>query len=320
MSNDLEFINTISTRLPKFKKQGNNFVCRCIVCGDSQKSKSKTRFYILPINDTYYVKCHNCGYSTSFGNFLKEFFHDEYGKYALSKFSKSDVKEEQKIIKPTHKINKLLSVCNNIRHNTIEGLYLTNRGLDISKFLCIKDFSIFSKIVKKYKDSKLPNDSRIIIPFYTRNGILFAIQGRAIDKNSIRYITLKFNESLPLIYNWNKIDFSKTIYVTEGAFDASLLDNACAVAGSDFSKIFSHFSKNDVVIVLDNEKRNKEILKKYEMVIEKGYRIVIWPDNIKEKDINEMMLNDIDFSSVLVENTYSGLKAKVEFNKWKKIT
>ena len=41
--------------------------------------------------------------------------------------------------------------------------------------------------------------------------------------------------------------------------------------------------------------------------------------NIFEKDINDMVLSDIDVSSVLQSSTYSGLKAKVKFNNWKKI-
>ena len=43
------------------------------------------------------------------------------------------------------------------------------------------------------------------------------------------------------------------------------------------------------------------------------------PNHIKQKDINDMVLSNIDVMSVLKSNTYSGLKAKVKFNNWKKI-
>ena len=43
------------------------------------------------------------------------------------------------------------------------------------------------------------------------------------------------------------------------------------------------------------------------------------PTNIKEKDINDMVLAGHDVMSVLKSNTYSGLEAKLKFTTWKKI-
>jgi hypothetical protein len=46
--------------------------------------------------------------------------------------------------------------------------------------------------------------------------------------------------------------------------------------------------------------------------------LIIWPDNIKLKDINLMVLSGIDVMTVIKTNTYSGLEAKLKFNFWKR--
>ena len=47
--------------------------------------------------------------------------------------------------------------------------------------------------------------------------------------------------------------------------------------------------------------------------------MIIWPNYIREKDINDMIISGHDVSSVLESNTYSGLEAKLKFNTWKRI-
>jgi len=45
---DKKYINIISDRLDKFKwAKGNLANCRCPICGDSQKNKSKARFIFM---------------------------------------------------------------------------------------------------------------------------------------------------------------------------------------------------------------------------------------------------------------------------------
>jgi hypothetical protein len=52
--------------------------------------------------------------------------------------------------------------------------------------------------------------------------------------------------------------------------------------------------------------------------IELGFPIVIWPKNIKQKDVNLMILDDLDVNQIIQQNTYSGLLATLNFNEWKK--
>ena len=71
--------------------------------------------------------------------------------------------------------------------------------------------------------------------------------------------------------------------------------------------------------VYDNEPRSHEIVKRISSTIDRGEKVVIWPNNINEKDINDMILAGHDVMDVLNSNTYSGLTAQLQFNTWKRI-
>ena len=70
---DSKYIGLISSRLQKFKRvKSNLYNFRCPICGDSQKHKNKARGYFYQIKTNTNFKCHNCGASLSFNNFLKQ--------------------------------------------------------------------------------------------------------------------------------------------------------------------------------------------------------------------------------------------------------
>jgi hypothetical protein len=73
------------------------------------------------------------------------------------------------------------------------------------------------------------------------------------------------------------------------------------------------------VWIYDNEPRNIEIVRRIGNTIDSGDSVVIWPNSIDDKDINDMVMSGLDVQSVIESNTYSGLEAKLKFNTWKKI-
>ena len=84
---DGAFINEISSRLQKFKKvKPNLYNFRCPICGDSQKNKNKARAYFYQVKNNTNFKCHNCGASMSFNNFLKDFDGETHKRYTFEKF------------------------------------------------------------------------------------------------------------------------------------------------------------------------------------------------------------------------------------------
>jgi hypothetical protein len=180
-----------------------------------------------------------------------------------------------------------------------------------------------SMLSEKYRDRVLGTDPRIIIPFYNEENELIGLSGRAMNNSPLRYMTMKFHDEQPLIYNLHKVDKTKTIYVTEGPIDSLFLPNSIAVAGSDFTKLDNSIKEN-AILVYDNEPRNVEILKKIAHVIELGFTVCIWNDRrINDlKDVNDMVLNGLtqdEILSIIEDCSYSGLLAKAKFMEYKKV-
>ena len=120
----------------------------------------------------------------------------------------------------------------------------------------------------------------------------------------------------------NKVDKSKTIYVTEGPIDSLFLPNSIAVGGSDFKKIDDSIKEN-AIIIYDNEPRNTEIIKKIEEVVDLGYTVCIWNDKRVKglKDINDMIqsgLTSEDVIEIINSNSFTGLSAKLKLKEYKK--
>ena len=58
-----------------------------------------------------------------------------------------------------------------------------------------------------------------------------------------------------------------------------------------------------------------------EKIIDSGQKICIWPENMKGKDINEMILNGYNpekIVDIINSNTFTGIAAKVSLTNWKK--
>ena len=72
-----------------------------------------------------------------------------------------------------------------------------------------------------------------------------------------------------------------------------------------------------MIFVNDDERRNRETIKKMEATIERQHKIVIWPRYIEYKDINDMFLNGVDVINELKNNVYSGLTAKTKMLEFK---
>ena len=152
---------------------------------------------------------------------------------------------------------------------------------------------------------------------YDEDKILIGFQGRSLGPNSVKYITVMIKDDAPKIYGLDKVDCQKPIFVIEGPFDATLVENSVAMCGSDLD--LRSFGWSDYIYVYDNEPRNREIVNRIAKTINRGDKVVIWPTTINQKDINDMVLSGQNIMNVLESNTYSGLKAKIKFNNWKKV-
>jgi predicted RNA-binding Zn-ribbon protein involved in translation (DUF1610 family) len=307
---DSKYIGLLSSRLPKFKRvKVDLFTFRCPICGDSQKNKNKTRGYIYTVKNNTNFKCHNCGASLSFNNFLKHIDPTLHKQYTLEKFKeghtgKNFVVEEPKFEfkKPTFKKRLDLPKASD---NQISKQYL-------------EKFQEWTNTQKPTFNNIIRDESRIVIPLHTREGEIFGFQGRSLGSSSVKYITVILYDGIPKVYGLNEVSTDETIYVTEGPFDSTFVQNAIAMCGSDIL-LDSLNLGDDIVYVLDNEPRNKEICNRISKLIDGGKKVVIWPKAIQEKDINDMKIAGLSVMDVLKLNTYRALEAKIKFNEWKKV-
>ena len=319
---DAKYIGLVSSRLKKFKRvKANLFNFRCPICGDSQKQKNKARGYIYPIKNNMNYKCHNCGASLSFNNFLKQVDTTLHKQYTLEKFKEGHtgrnfVVEEPKFefSKPVFKKSFDLPKASS---NSVASDYLTKRKLNPDKFYFADKFMEWTNSQKQTFDTILRDESRIVIPMYDENKNLIGFQGRALGKSFTKYITVMLDDEAPKAYGLDSIDKTSTVYITEGPFDSTFICNSIAMCGADAD--ISSWGISDPVWIYDNEPRNREIVSRIQNTINNGGRVVIWPTNIEEKDINDMVLAGHDVMSMLESNTHSGLEAKIKFNNWKRV-
>ena len=320
---DVKYIGLVSSRLEKFKRvKANLYNFRCPICGDSQKHKNKARGYFYQVKVNTNFKCHNCGASLSFNNFLKQIDSTLHKQYTLEKFKdgfaggNNFVVEEPKFDfkKPVFKKTLDLPRASEVR---VAREYLENRKLDATKFYFAAKFKEWTNTQKQTFDTIGRDESRIIIPMYDEDKTLIGFQGRSLGPNSVKYITVMIKDNAPKIYGLDQVDSEKPIFVIEGPFDATLVQNSVAMCGSDID--LRSFGWSDCIYVYDNEPRNREIVNRIAKTIDRGDKIVIWPTTINQKDINDMVLGGQNIMNVLESNTYSGLKAKIKFNNWKKV-
>ena len=319
---DAKYISLVSSRLQKFKKvKADLYNFRCPICGDSQKNKNKARGYMYVVKNNTNFKCHNCGASLSLNNFLKKIDTTLYKQYTLEKFKEGHTGRNFVIDEPEFKFKKpIFKKKLNLpkaSENNFGKEYLTKRKLDPDKFYFAENFMEWSNTQKQTFDRIIKDEPRIIIPLYDESKTLIGFQGRALKSSTTKYITVMLDEEAPKIYGLETIDRKLPIYVVEGPFDSTFVNNSVALCGSDGD--LGYLKGSDLILVYDNEPRNREIVNRIERCIERNQRVVIWPNNIIEKDINDMVLAGHDVMSMLKSNTYSGLEAKVKFNSWKKV-
>lgn len=138
----------------------------------------------------------------------------------------------------------------------------------------------------------------------------------------MRYITIKFDDTKPKIFGLDRLDKTKLAYVVEGPIDSFFVDNCVALAGTDGSPDVVFDRKEQYVMVLDNQPRSPDVIKKYEKYIRQGCQMVIWPSGIDGKDINDLILGGMSQSELmdlLRQCTFGGLELHLRFSQWRKI-
>ena len=334
---DLKYINYISSRLPLFTRKSDYlFNFRCTICGDSANKKNKARGYFYRVKNEMFMKCHNCSASLHFGSFLKQTDQMLYSQYALERYADGaapnkphkdpQLKFKEPVV-PTKQtlLDDLLDRVDTLPEDHIAVQFCKKRKIPESKYsrlYFIDNMKNIEQLSDKMKDKIKTSESRLVIPFYDETLQLTGMTCRALDNNSLRYITVKIKSDELLVFGRESLNTEKDIYVTEGPIDSLFLDNSIAVSGTGFNKLeLLPYSKDSMIIIVDNQPRNVEVCKVIENLVNKNYRIVIWPQSLKEKDINDIILNGKSISAVkslIDKNVCRGLQARANFLAWKR--
>jgi len=305
-----------------------NFNAKCNVCGDGH-NKHRLWFLVQPGNEGIVVKCWNgdCEISvaTSFYNYLKlvnpelatkfneeqrrDRFQDtiSYGKQR----TKSKKVKSFEIDKDNTKFFKKLSSkkYEPISKHTKAIEYCENRKIPkeiYSKFFyCVYDKS-------KFYD-------KLIMPLYrNKDSHIYGFVARSIkDKKFL--VSLASDKNIRL-YNIFNIDNTMNVYILESMIDLMSMGkefNGIAMLTASIPQHILEVIKKPI-FVFDSDLTgiNKSI-----EYADKGYKVVIFPDNFHYKDINEAVVDGWDSEKIkktIIANTYEGIQAVLKLKMIKK--
>lgn len=98
-------MNRLCGRLEKIQEVPSGYRFRCPYCGDSQKSKMKARGHVVEKWGKRFFKCHNCGLSKSFDQFLKDMDVELYAEYVNQECSKRHLEDVATPLKEEEGVN-----------------------------------------------------------------------------------------------------------------------------------------------------------------------------------------------------------------------
>ena len=338
---DIKYVRLISSRLRNFKQKRDylwNFSCP--FCGDSQKNLLKARGYVFAKANDLFYKCYNCGVGTNVLGLIKQVDSSLYGEFILERYKSGEAntvpRSTREITFGTPKFGKVEKKRTFDSASWVSELpsghfclnYVENRMLPKEAYKSL----LFTNKYKQFCDDLIPDhgktlidDARLVIPYYDQNNELIAVSGRALETSdkTLRYITLRTNKSDDkLIYGMDRVKLNEPVYLVEGPLDSLFLKNCVASGDANLAITAKNIHASKIILIFDNESRNKEIVKMMENAIKLDHNVVIWPETVEGKDINEMILNGIssdEIQEIIDSNTFRGIEAITKLTFWKRI-
>jgi hypothetical protein len=320
-----KFVSYVAPFLERFTKKDNflwNF--RCPFCGDSQKNKYKARGYIYKAADGLLsYQCHNCGEAKRFKGFLKAIAPNLMKDYYLESFKGTSNAVEVSTSTPSSIPQKFwesrLTKVSDLSKIHKANQYLKERAIPEDK----RRLFYYTHNFKDFVDSMaweyhVPDDPRLLLVETDSFGDLKIVIARALSSKNQRYYTLKVDEAYPKLFGLSRLNRTKPVRVVEGAIDSLFVDNAVATLDANLQS-YKATDISSPVLIWDNEPRNPDVVRRMAKAIDSGERVVIFPETIECKDINQMWLKGIDVEHLINTNTFAGLQAKIRFSKWKRI-
>lgn len=300
---------------------------RCPICGDSQKNKIKKRFYFYEKEGSILTSCHNCGHSSSLEGLLRGYDEYLYRQLLVERISDQTPRFDQEekrspkketgdawksCLTPVVAVPKALKYLESrkIPRTHISRLFFTENLKHSYVDICD------AIQVEVDQNKKVPEIEGIVFPFTDKSWNLPFITTRNLDPtDNLRYATLEFTPSYK-IFGLDRVDEKKPIIVTEGPIDSLFCNNAIATGDSSLDRAAQVFAKENLILVPDNEPRAPVQTKRIKKFIDSGFNVVLFPSSVKEKDLNDMTKAGYNVQELIDLNTFSGLRAKLQFEEW----
>jgi transcription elongation factor Elf1 len=330
-----KYVNALGTRLERFAPKGNDtWSFRCPLCGDSKKSKTKTRGHIYRKKNEFFFRCFNCAVSTTFDKFIKDVAPDLHTQFRFDKFlemrgtpnKEPDVKAMLTQMKiDNERLNKGISL-NGLSEDHKARKYVEGRLIPKESWKYISytnDFKSVVAVLDPERSEGMPfGDERIVLSCLDKEDRLMSVSARAIDEsNTLRYIHVKVAKGAPKIFGLDRLKKNDGyMFVFEGPIDSMFFENSLATCDADLAYARQFYDK--LILVHDNQPRNRDIVRNVKRCIDAGFSVCLFPEGNPHKDVNDMvkagMLVD-DIKKEILDNTYDGMRATLKFNTWKKI-
>ena len=346
---DEKYLRLLSPSLDHFvQKHPHVFNFRCPLCGDSEQNARKARGYCFNKSTTLIYKCHNCGIALPFSALLKRSSRRLFDEYMLEKLketpqSKTDeetfadtfanaVVGATLLVAPGPGSSVVpLSDPSTRTPGPLNSVYEYVRKRQVPEcemgrlWATIHAHTYLLPLVGDDKAAKVKDgEPYLVLPLTQTMGQFgwYGAQFRLLSRKE--YITYKWSENETLkVFGLDRWVPAELTYMVEGPLDSLFLPNALAACSSDLMGVTHIMEDRQVmdprdprVFVWDNEPRNKEVTRLMRQAISMRERIVIWPREYP-KDINDMALQGIDVVAAVQKHTYQGLRAELEYQRWK---
>lgn len=266
-----------------FDYNGRYFKIRCI---NPEHEDINPSMSIL--GETGYFKCWSCGHKGSFKRFCLELGVNPETLNIPEDWDLSNNKSQKQMA-------NLWSEYDDGDHTVkVEGEFQSVYGnLELMKYLrrrfvndsFIEDFEL------GYCDNVLINGSmyydRLAIPIYL-DGELVCVELRDYTGRSEKKVLYPKHGYTNFIFNWDNLDLSKTVILTEGLFDLTglyhITDNVASCFGSSMTNQKLEYIKKipDLVIAPDNDDAGFGLVKAIERARTSDYKVMVLPKDKKD--------------------------------------
>jgi len=317
---------------PRYNRLSKTYYGSCPTCREGNSWGKKRRLFYIEKKNLIY--CHNCGLSMAPIKWIQTVSNKTYSEVLkeADNFIPDSINLEDKEKKPSLINSEILPEDSiNLRDHSQVDFYKDNIYVKAALEL-LANRRLTSAINKPdtfyISLKKGTHQNRLIIPFKDLDGKIVHYQSRTIIENK-KFVKPKYLSKInseKTLFGIDRVqEKNNYIFVTEGPLDACFIRNGVAVAG--ITKKGNHlftdkqkqqlkmFPQHELIWVLDNQKLDETSKSKSLALIKQGYKVFIWPDELKKiKDINDLCINynlNKVPTSFILKNSFTDLKARV---------